>query len=148
MELMLRQEPQKHLLTVIQKVPQKEIHHPDIVNQTNTIISTERENVKVRNYLNQQIGDIELVQIPVRTVMPVRKTGLTNQTEAQEEDMTPVHVKAGTTYMLRGTTNQTGPKSLHQTFYIVQLPLMTRKGEVEKGDKIKSRCPHQTLNMV
>lgn len=67
------------------------------MNQTNTITSTERKNVKVRNYLNQQIGDIELVQIPVRTVMPVRKTGLTNQTEAQEEDMTPGHVKAGTT---------------------------------------------------
>lgn len=50
--------------------------------------------------------------------------------------------------MLRGTTDQREPKALHRRFYIIQPPLMKRKGGVEKVDKIKSRCPHQTLNMV
>lgn len=50
--------------------------------------------------------------------------------------------------MLRGTTDQRGPKAPHQKFYIVQLLLMTRKREVENGDKIKSKCPHLTLNIV
>lgn len=73
------------------------VHQPDVVSQTNTGPSTERKNVKVKNYLNQQIGDIELVQIPTKTVMPLRKTGLTKQTKTQLEDMTLGHVKAGTT---------------------------------------------------
>lgn len=64
------------------------VHQADIESQTNTSPSTEWKNVK--NDLNQQIGDIEVVQIP-------RKTGLTKQTKTQDEDMTPGHVKAGTT---------------------------------------------------
>lgn len=95
--LLVRQEPQNHLLTVIQKDLPEVIHQLDIVSQTNTSTSTERKNVKARNCLNHQIGDIELLQIPVRIVMPLRKTGLTNQTKVQHKDMSLGHVKAGTT---------------------------------------------------
>lgn len=74
-----------------------EVYQPDIVSPTNTSPSTERKNVKVKNYLNQQIGDIEVVQTPAGTVTPLRGTGLTKQTKRQDGDMTPDHVKAGTT---------------------------------------------------
>lgn len=64
------------------------VHQHDTVSQTNTSPSTERKNV--RKYLNQQIGDIELVQI-------LRKAGCTKQTETWGGDMTPSHVRAGAT---------------------------------------------------
>ena len=50
--------------------------------------------------------------------------------------------------MLRGTTDPTGLKALHQRLYTTQLPLMARKGEVEKGDKIKLNLPRQTLKKI
>ena len=118
------------------------------MSRTNTSPSRERKNIKLKNYLKQQIGDIELVQIPARTVMPLRKTGLTKQTKTQGGDMTPGHVKAGTTKALRGTTDQRGLKALRQRFYILQLPLKTQKGKVGKGDKINPKWSHQSLNMV
>lgn len=50
--------------------------------------------------------------------------------------------------MLRGTTDQRDPKAHQKRFHIVQPPMMKRKGGVEKVDKRKPGCPHQTLNMV
>lgn len=95
--LVRRQKPQKHLLTVIHKNPQEATHQLDIVSQTNTSTSTERKKAKARNSLTHQTGGREQLQIPVRTVTPLRKTGLTNQTKAQREGTTPGHGKAGTT---------------------------------------------------
>lgn len=72
------------------------LHRPDIVSHTNTSPSTERKNVQIKSYLVQWIGDKELVQIPTRKDMPLRKTGPTKQTETQDEDQTPDLVKART----------------------------------------------------
>lgn len=131
-------ELQRHLLTAIQKVPQKERHQPTVVNPTNRKPHTERRNIT--HHLSQQIG-ITGVQIPVRTLVARRKPDV-NQKEAEGE-ATLSH--RGT--MMRNATGHTGQKALRHRVQKVQTPPVKRK-EVMKEDKILLSFPQQTLNLA
>lgn len=130
-------ELQRHLHTAIQKVPQKELHQPTVVNPTSRKPHTERRNIT--HHLSQQIG-ITGVQIPVRK-SPQRKPGV-NQKEAEGE-ATLCH--GGT--MMRNATGHTGRKALRHRVQKVQTPPVKRK-EVMKEDKILLSFPQQTLNFA
>lgn len=131
-------ELQRHLLTAIQKVPQKERHQPIVVNPTNRKPHTGRRNIT--HHLSQQIG-ITGVQIPVRTLVARRKPDV-NQKEAEGE-ATLSH--RGT--MMRNATGHTGQKALRHRVQKVQTPPVKRK-EVMKEDKILLSFPQQTLNLA